>query len=894
MLKELVSFLVVILWSNGMLFAQEGNAEKVIDKTSIYNYMLNDAQPQGIVDENSPWLHFRVPVASSLNIENIDSLDRRYYFELSQDSLFKTGVIKSKPKKWSFYNPYRILEKGVWFWRYGLASSKSPAKITWSEKVYTFSIKGNERQMVYPTPEQLLERVASTKGPHVVMLPEDIGKLMPESHPEIKKRLLNEFEKELVNGTPIKVIVDTCSIPKHLKGDQKRRYLTLNALKQFTDLADRVRLMLNAYLLTGDLRYKKLGLDSFYALDNEYRTTMMQYAKRPGFPDDFVVEQHTKTMVLILDAFGNDLTDDWRGKIVDLLFTIKKEGYLSYYKQLEFSEHVVYKAHLWQMCVYTLLSSSIVLSPYNDEAKIWMEYAYELWLYRNPAGSRNDGAWYSDNGYFGANERQLVFTPILLGKLMKFNYFNHPWYRNVAKYLTYSTPYGNPGVAFGDATGYNGSHQSALVEVLGHIDPDNYWNLWRLRSWEDKVGSYGKFNLANESIWSLLLVWDKFSKPNLANVQSPKDMACLFNDVGYVGMHTNLDEPHKNLFVNFKSSPFGQFNHSHPAQNAFNVSYGSEPLFWRTGHYATATSHQVFDYKNTRAHNCILADGMGQACDLSGYGWIARFVTGSALSYALGDASNAYSGIDVRKGSKFERQTNIEMSERTGFGNPDVKRFRRHIAMLRPHFVVIYDELEAEKPIIWTFNLHALYNMQKHGENSVCTQNKFASADAYLFCADQMKTLVSDRFLAEPIDVQGKRNDGKETYPNQWHASFETIGKVPKTRFLTIIEITPTGEVKKFKPTVFIATGLTHMTVGDYTVIAQLDPSKPSYLEIFNQSQTCKLVTGQASKAISLGIEKKVAKVPGSTLFLENNDGGFVFEERVDQLPDAVLYGNQY
>ena len=98
--------------------------------------------------------------------------------------------------------------------------------------------------------------------------------------------------------------------------------------RDYYELADRVRMLLDAYLLTGDERYKRKGLASFYDLDREYRTTMMRYSKRPGFPDDFVVEQHTKTMNLILDAFADDLSDEWRNKIVDLLYTIKKTGYL--------------------------------------------------------------------------------------------------------------------------------------------------------------------------------------------------------------------------------------------------------------------------------------------------------------------------------------------------------------------------------------------------------------------------------------------------------------------------------------------------------------------------------------------------------------------------------------
>lgn len=650
--------------------------------------------------------------------------------------------------------------------------------------------------------------------------------------------------------------------------------------RDYYELADRVRMLLDAYLLTGDERYKRKGLASFYDLDREYRTTMMRYSKRPGFPDDFVVEQHTKTMNLILDAFADDLSDEWRNKIVDLLYTIKKTGYLNFYKQIEFSEHTVYKAHLWQMCVYTLLSSSIILAPYKDEAKLWAEYAYELWLYRNPAGSRNDGGWHAGNGYFGANERQLAFTPMFLSKLMKYNYFDHPWYQNVSKYLTYSTPYGNPGLAFGDGRGYIGSHQPNLSEILAHIYPDNYWNLWRMKSREN-AGFYDKrLKLAQESVWGLLEVWGNYETPPYKSVEAPKELAAVFPDIGYVGMHTDMAHPEKNIFVNFRSCPFGQLNHAHPAQNAFNIAYGSEPLFGRTGHYAMAQEHGRQDFKHSRAHNTILADGVGQICDVSGYGWIPRFVTGKNISYALGDASHAYT-----KGE-----------DAPVYDEPGVTRFRRHIVMLRPRYVIVYDELEAQKPINWTFRLNARENMLKKDKNVISTRNSTAEADAYLFCNEPVNSEVTDQFVAAPIDVQGKLKNGKDRSANQWHCSVTTEQKTPKTRFLAVIEITPNGDPKMYRGEMSQdKEGYFYVSIDGYRIKAQMNAEYPSYLEIVNPQKECALVTGQGSASVTLDGKVYEASKKGATLFVEKDERGkVVLTEKTDILPDAVICGNKY
>jgi len=895
-------FFMLLSFCSPFAFGQTGQtAEKVIHKFSIYESVLENPLPQGLVDENSPWLHFRVPLPPAIKKDGPTELGHRlYYFELSQDSTFRNNVIKSKPKRWSFFNPYRILETGTWYWKYGYALDADPKKIKWSPKNYSFVITGNERKVLPPSADQVLNRITQTKGPHVVLLKEEIGKLLPDQFPEIKKEMVNNFKKLLEKRPQIKIVVDESSYPDRLGKDdpaKKHRYFQLATLKQYTNLSQRIESLLRAYLLTGELEYKKAGLDEFYQLDHEYHTTMMKYGKKPGYPDDFTLEAHVKLMTLILDAFANDLSDEWRNKIVDLLFKVKKEGYLSFSKQLEFSEHIAYKAHLWQAGVQTLLMSAIVLSPYKEEAKMWLEYTYELWLYRNPAASRNDGGWHEGNGYFGTNERQLLFTPMVMSKLMNYDYFSHPWYQNVAKYLAYSNPAGNPGFAFGDGNGYAGSEQFNLIEGLAYLHPENYWNLWRLKSNKelDRAWFISKVG-ESEAAWSLLSIWHHNKKPNFENVKPPEKLAEIFPDLGYVGMHTDLSDPSKNLLVNFLSSPFGQLNHGHPSQNAFNVAYGGEPLFWRTGYYNSLDKHKVYDFKHSRAHNTILPDGMGQSCDISGYGWVPRFVTGTHLSYTLGDASNAYTGV-YNLAEKFQKDEGFVVSPENGFGNPGITRFRRHVTMLRPGYVIVYDELEAKQPITWTFRLNAIQNMKKVADNVISTSNAFATATASFFCKEPVHTEVTDQFFGGPaVDWRNRQGKDSKNYPDQWHSSITTNNKLKATRFVTVIQVEPgTNKVLNSTPLLPKGDGLMTFDLKGYTLIAQLDPNQPSYLEVKSKDGKCAFVTGQAAEKITLGTETRNAKLKGSTLFMEKDETGkLVFTEKTDQLPDVLVYGNTY
>ena len=83
--------------------------------------------------------------------------NRRFYFKLSQDPELKKDVIESGPKRWSFFNPFRRLASGRWYWTYGLAPAESPDKPVWHNEVFSFVITGSEfAPTIPPTADDLL------------------------------------------------------------------------------------------------------------------------------------------------------------------------------------------------------------------------------------------------------------------------------------------------------------------------------------------------------------------------------------------------------------------------------------------------------------------------------------------------------------------------------------------------------------------------------------------------------------------------------------------------------------------------------------------------------------------------------------------------------------------
>ena len=86
-----------------------------------------------------------------------------------------------------------------------------------------------------------------------------------------------------------------------------------------------------------------------------------------------------------------------------------------------------------------------------------------------------------------------------------------------------------------------------------------------------------------------------------------------------------------------------------------------------------AGAHNLLSYRHTRAYNTLLVDGIGQPFSTRAYGNIVRMFNGKHISYALGDASNAYCGIsEYPMWQKNFSAQNLKQSRENGFGETQV------------------------------------------------------------------------------------------------------------------------------------------------------------------------------------------------------------------------------
>lgn len=887
-------------------------AELKIERKTITPLWIDHPLPQGPVDVNPPWLHVSVPILDGNEKTNPErktkraeqKWNRRFYFRLSKDPEFKKGVIESGPKRWSFYNPYRRLELGTWYWKYGVARAETPDKPVWSDKSCSFTISGKEFvSEIPPTPEALLIALKKrNSGPRVVCLEEEIGALLPtKANPGLATRIMQDCEKAftLLSATNVVRVREEPESKKEPKSLLERKQASSRALVE----SRRIYSLLRGYLFTGEQKYKALALQH---LKKESRGQ-----KEP--PKEFIFERplggklpFSDLDLFLVDVLYNELPRSEQFRHAQAIYgAICDEGSRSP-DMHDMLEHMLYDNHAWQGAVPALFKGSIALSRINPEFEEWVKYTYELYLYRAPAFSRTDGGSSEGNGYLGVHEDHLVAIPWLIYKLTGYNFYkNSRWFGNFGNYMALARPVGNPGISFEDAGEDGGASMHYLSEMLARLCPENSSNLWQWKSVGRRSDQYYSADLSKGAkAWDMLSVWQRTPEADLSKAIPPVERAAAFGDVGLVCMHTDLTQATNNLMLNFRAGPYGSEGHTHPAQNAFTLAYGGQPLFWRTGYYNGGGLHNIFSYKSSRAHNTIIADGLVQGFHQSAYAWIARFATGERISYALGDASNAYIAkhhyfdLPYRPGlkdvNKVEARRNWKAGiPENGFGDPGVTRFRRHVVMLRPYHVLIYDELEAKNPITWTFQLHSRLEMKQMGDAWFKTANASGLGTARLFCSAPLKGELTDKFKGIPVDEENKRNGQN---PPNWHATITTRDRLAATRFLAVLEVHPEKGLSA-TPVEPVAEGAgkVRIRVGDYSVVAELDPTKPSFLDVKDNAGTCGLVTGQGAEQLILGGRQKSTSVQGATLLWEPQSArGEILLEKKDELPDCLKYGNQF
>lgn len=779
-----------------------------------------------------------------------------------------------KGLKMPFYHPHKALEPGRWYWRYRVSGG------TWSA-IHYFDVSEDIPLFESPDVDEAAHRLPKAHPvifrPYALPQPltADQQALIKQLYKKAKVAMDKSTESYKVQGQPI---------PAHATASEREQILRFHLRYEVEAICRSIQELLTVYRLDGDERYlqRALQLSDTIAAKDPVATYAMA---------DFTGARCMSTLAMTYDVAYRRLTAAQR-KAYESFIREVGERVLGHALQENIgSADGILCAHFFQHTFVDAFKTALVMKNDLPQAETWFNLLYEIWLSRSPGGGfLSDGVWPNGNmGYIHVNMESMVENFLLFRDLFGVNIFRHPWYRNCAEALAYTAPVGSPGDGFGDDSesvyihnNLRGDFAYILGEELHNPIAREYAYRW---TGQNQAVPY-RFVKTNFTSYRL----QHQPRATVSAYKGNRLQSVVFPQTGIVAMNTDVEHSDRNLFVSFRSSPFGVGSHGLAEQNSFNLSCKGKPIFYPTGYrITTADRHYLLSQKHSRARNTVTVNGKTQAYSHSAYGWIARYLDGRQMTYALGDASKAYVPFDISaiNWETVLRQANAYTAEE-GFilsdeDDPKVKLFRRHLTMLRPRIVVVYDELEAEKEVTWTFQLNGLErsHMQLDASNVLLTADTDnADAQVKVLGSTPLFASLTDTSYVKPFDWLNPQRGrpAKQFEAHQYHSRFENVTKCRKMRFLALIQVDESNSMH-FLPVVPDEEGV--VTLGDYRIRGELDTTREACLEIEHIPSGEYLLYGAQGK-MRPGVKRSYSH---STL-LFSPDGGW--QESIDRYPLMV------
>lgn len=725
----------------------------------------------------------------------------RYKIRYSKDAGLKHNV-HTATTRWPFYNPEKKLNAGKWYWQYGYVHEKT---VEWSN-ILTFTVLDNSDKFLPPSFKQLISQLPKDH-PRVWVEKNTWDNFILKSKTKPERQWYITHAEKVVSQEleHIDKVINTRDADE-IENEVKKNALLIRESRRIVDREEKnTEALIRAYLLTKDKRY-------FYASMQRIEE-ISSWRKSENVKGDFNESTLLSLSSMAYDVFYDLLSAEEKKR---LLNEIKITGTKFYNRFNNHLENHIADNHTWQMTLRIFTMAAFSTYGELPEANIWTEYAYNIWLARFP-GLNNDGAWHNGDSYFHVNIKTLIEIPFFYSRVTKFDFFSDPWYNKNAMYVIYQQP------PFSKSGGNGSSHQNikkpsgtrigyadALAKLTDNTYAADYVRI--IMAKEPNILKESFLSKPGDLAW-FRLQYDK-ELPRGGKKLNDLPLDHVFPNSGLASFMSRWDDMSKNTMFSFRSSPYGSTSHALANQNSFNVFYGGVPIFYSSGHHVSFTDHHsIYCHRATRAHNSILVNKMGQRIGTEGYGWIPRYYLGEKISYILGDASNAYGEVISPLWLKRAKQSELEFTPATGWDENHLKTFRRHIVKLgSSKLIFIYDELEADTPVTWSYLLHSLTNkmqIEKRKKHTVVTgQNDIGISRAYIFASDTLTTSQTNKFFFPAVNWLRADDKGFfKPYENHWHFT-ATSPKHSVFRFITIIdthdkkqrdievEILSTGKIK--------------------------------------------------------------------------------------------------
>lgn len=429
-------------------------------------------------------------------------------------------------------------------------------------------------------------------------------------------------------------------------------------------------------------------------------------------------------------------------------------------------------SHGWEYGLVGSTYAALALLHHAPEAEEWLRTVLLFMERCFPGFGGDDGGWGQGIAYGADIDAQLVMH--LLWLAIGVNFFDTPWARNSGRVrLYFQTPYANC-PSFGDASYlYRPGERRQVMQIYAMTAQEAHYQ-WYADQIEAPFFGGGYF-FSSEYFVSHFLHWGP--RPT---ARPPDDLpqSLHLRDVDWVALHAHMGDRERHVALQFKSSHFGSFNHSHADQNSFLLEAFGQPLLIDSGYYPWyGSEHDVQWARQTRAHNALLLNGKGQGVwNRAAAGRIVSFVDGGEVAYVAGDATAAY------------QQPSAEPLRALCAAEEGVVRAVRHLVYVRPHLFVVLDDVETREPAEVTFLLHAVnaFGIDEAGRVAE-VRNGAAMARVHVLSDEPVTITQTDQFTVPP------EPQGHDTGPNQWHLSAVFAATECRRRLITVITVGRVG-----------------------------------------------------------------------------------------------------
>jgi len=758
-------------------------------------------------------------------------------------------TILSEKVPWCMFNPHKTLDTGVWYWRFR-SVDKDGKNGGWSE-TYHFEVTSDIPQFVTPPFESFIKN-APKKYPRLYCF-------LDEEIENARRNVTSHVEYKSLIGRANSAIAANYE-------NEANPYNKISEIKAYTTH------LYQAYHLTLNNIYSNKIVEFVRTLQKYPLTDSQLFSSNFGSTDIAIV------FIKAYDIAQSELTSAEKQAIEELLLKISRYYYTMY---CGYQENHIFDNHFWQHNMRILFQAALMLytdSKYSNEATEILKYYYELWTARAPdSGFNRDGLWRNGVSYFSVNVKTLYYMPSLFYYITKSDFLKHPWYQNAGKAMAYSWPPNSKSSGFGDGseTGDEPNRlRIAFADFIARETGDPYAGWYATQCRKTLLSDY-EFRL-----------YRMVRNNDYSNASLPEGYPKLIwhKDAGEVTVHSDITDIDNDLSLSFRSSTFGSGSHTVADQNSFNLMYKGVDIYRNSGYYIDFSGpHNLMSYRHTRAHNTILVNGIGQPFSMEGYGNVVRAIDGYNISYCLGDASNAYSGISNDPlWVKAFKDAGITQSPINGFGETPLTLYRRHLLVLHPNIVVLYDELEAKEAARWDWLLHSPAQFKINNSTKIIettNEDKNFISVAQIFSNQNFNLSQTDQFVVAPS------NTPNPNYPNQWHLT-AAFNPSNKNRILTIIQVLPDNETSQ----TIVKNGNTYKC-GEWNIQAELECSKQAGINITSNLNNVVFSYGSDNPIINNSTYKRQHN--NSSLLYDLIDSKMKVVETTDYKPISTRISNE-